>query len=161
VKELWSHQKEAVAKSARKMSTAEYIAYNSVPEPNTGCWFWLGSVNATGYGMACRNNKRIFAHRLSYKFFHGEFPKELWVLHKCDTPLCMNPNHLFLGVAKDNTRDMNSKRRGKETKKTHCKRGHPLSGDNLSKASLEKKGKRICLTCCRAYDNKRYAEGRK
>lgn len=76
-----------------------------------GCWLWVGWVMSSGYGETCQANKRILAHRLSWKIANGEIPKGQLVLHKCDTPLCMRPSHLFLGTDADNTADKRAKDR--------------------------------------------------
>lgn len=85
----------------------------TMPEPNTGCWLWLGSVNHKGYGLVSQwwLGQHFRAHRLSYLMFRGAFPSDLWVLHKCDTPACVNPDHLFLGTSQDNVDDRNQKGR--------------------------------------------------
>src|SRR5208282_854629 len=79
--------------------------------PESGCWIWMGSINSSGYGNASHNRKTIRAHRLSWTLFNGLIPDGLWVLHKCDVPSCVNPSHLFLGTAGDNTQDALSKGR--------------------------------------------------
>ena len=85
-----------------------------VPEPNTGCWLWCAATNQYGYGIFAVWPKYVSAHRLSWEMRHGKIADGLCVLHKCDTPACVNPNHLFLGTQKDNMRDMASK--GRSTK---------------------------------------------
>lgn len=70
------------------------------------CWLWTDTPRNDGYGRV----KKMFihdegAHRVSYKLYKGTIPKGLYVLHKCDSPLCVNPNHLFLGTADDNAKD--------------------------------------------------------
>lgn len=80
------------------------------PEPNTGCWLWVGHINRTGYGHMRVMGKTVMAHRLSYALLVKE-PKKLHVLHKCDTPCCVNPDHLFLGTNQDNVNDKMSKGR--------------------------------------------------
>ena len=83
------------------------------------CWLWLCGVDADGYGKFQINGssheeprqKHVRAHRLSYELTHGEIPDGLYVLHKCDTPRCCNPEHLFLGTALDNARDAVAKGR--------------------------------------------------
>ena len=75
------------------------------------CWLWTGPMNGDGYGKVCYNYKRLSAHRLSYILTHGQIQDSLSVCHTCDTPLCFNPDHLFLGTQKDNMRDCASKGR--------------------------------------------------
>jgi hypothetical protein len=80
------------------------------------CWLWQGWKNSDGYGDYRTAQKHgIFdskrAHRISYYFTYGDYDRKLDVCHKCDTPLCVNPNHLFLGTRKDNMQDCVSKGR--------------------------------------------------
>lgn len=80
-----------------------------IPEPNSGCWLWIGGVDTKGYGRVSSSNTTegpCLAHRASYELAHGPIPDGMFVCHKCDTPCCVNPSHLFLGTAKDNMQDM-------------------------------------------------------
>lgn len=81
-----------------------------MPEPNTGCWLWSGGYDKDGYGNFYINRKPNRAHRVSYRIFKGEIGDRL-VLHHCDVPSCVNPEHLFLGTHKENMRDKVSKNR--------------------------------------------------
>lgn len=81
------------------------------PEPNTGCWLWIGGLNGLGYGRISISKKQTSAHRFSYKTMNGEIPIGLIICHTCDQPSCVNPLHLFIGSNKDNTQDMISKQR--------------------------------------------------
>lgn len=77
-----------------------------IPEPMSGCWLWIGDANGLGYGwFKISLNKKVKAHRAAWMLFRGENPGSLGVLHKCDTPPCVNLDHLFLGTQKDNVRD--------------------------------------------------------
>jgi hypothetical protein len=108
----------------------------------TGCWLWTAAVDAHGYGRfnagrktAAGNPLSQHATHVSWELYVGTSRNGLDVLHRCDTPECVAPHHLFLGTAQDNVNDMIKKGRGKSGQhnkaKTHCKAGHPLSGDNL------------------------------
>lgn len=89
------------------------FADRAFPEPNSGCWLWDGAWNGKGYGVVCNTGGERQTHRLSWLLHRGAIPDGKMVLHRCDVPCCVNPDHLFLGVAKDNTRDMMRKGRHK------------------------------------------------
>lgn len=80
------------------------ILYNIKKDKN-GCWVWQKSLSKKGYGNLYFNRKTLKAHRESYRLFNGEFDNKLHVLHKCDNPSCVNPEHLFLGTNLDNVED--------------------------------------------------------
>lgn len=81
------------------------------------CWLWMNCKNKQGYGQfrwsrdtgECKAGK---AHRFSYELHHGTIPEGLQVLHKCDNPSCVRPDHLFIGYNLDNIRDREAKGRG-------------------------------------------------
>lgn len=83
-----------------------------IPEPNSGCWLWIANANRTGYGCLSDSKQRL-AHRISWEIHRGPIPEGLYVLHKCDVPICVNPEHLFLGTHQDNMDDMVRKGRGR------------------------------------------------
>jgi hypothetical protein len=82
-----------------------------MPEPNTGCFLWMGFANSKGYGMTFFNQKHQEAHRVSWRVYRGEIPEGMCVCHKCDNPPCANPDHLFLGTMLDNVHDAINKGR--------------------------------------------------
>lgn len=75
------------------------------------CWLWTASLNAAGYGQLYRGGRPIVASRISWELANGPIPAGAFVLHRCDTPACVNPRHLFLGTQTDNMKDMVKKGR--------------------------------------------------
>lgn len=82
---------------------------------DNGCWVWTACRSRDGYGVM---NVGL-AHRFSWKAFRGPIPKSMYVLHKCDNPSCVNPDHLFIGTQFDNMRDMKAKGREAYRKGEH------------------------------------------
>jgi len=76
-----------------------------------GCWIWVADKLFTGYGQFWFKEKMQLAHRVSYQLFVASIPDGLCVLHKCDNPSCVSPDHLFLGTQKENLQDMTVKGR--------------------------------------------------
>jgi hypothetical protein len=92
-----------------------------------GCWEFSGGRHQFGYGLIQANHKCVGAHRVSWEIHFGPIPDGLWVLHACDNPSCVRPDHLFLGTVGDNTRDASAKGRLHRQSFTHCPRGHLYS----------------------------------
>lgn len=84
-----------------------------IPDPTTGCWLWALGIDKKGYGCAWFDGLgyRTKAHRIAWVLANGPIPDGLCVLHRCDTPACCNPTHLFLGTIADNNADMMAKNR--------------------------------------------------
>lgn len=97
------------------MSLAEQLKRHSGPATESGCIPWTGAKDDKGYGRLGNKSLRLgtlASHRLAYELTHGPVPDGLFVLHRCDNPWCVNPDHLFVGTQADNMRDMRSKDRG-------------------------------------------------
>lgn len=77
-----------------------------------GCHVWIGSANKTGYGRFWNGERLVLATHFSYERAVGPVPAGLFVLHRCDNPPCVRPEHLFIGTKIDNHLDMMSKGRG-------------------------------------------------
>lgn len=114
----------------------EYIEKWSIPEPNSGCWLWLGGahgVRKTRPRIETRRDGVVsveLAYRAAYRVFVGSIPEKLFVCHHCDNPMCVNPDHLFIGSHKDNMKDMREKRRQAKGDRVHLAK---LSEDDVKR----------------------------
>lgn len=129
----------------------------TIKNPETGCWNYLGGHTGAGYGVFYVDRNPYFVHRLSaIKFLGMSLNSVLFSCHKCDTPNCWNPEHLFVGTHTDNMKDMRKKGRGNSenqyTFATHCINGHEFTPENTY---IYASGHRRCRTCDRKLDKER------
>jgi len=87
-----------------RMASEEDRFWAKVNKVNSGCWEWAAATSA-GYGRFKVNGRLLLAHRYSYELQYGPIPEGLCILHRCDNPSCVNPEHLFLGTYSDNMVD--------------------------------------------------------
>lgn len=95
----------------RRPVPSEKFLENYDPVTESGCWIWNGCIGSNGYGRFQSNRKTYGAHRFFFETYKGPIPEGHFVCHKCDTPSCVNPDHLFTGTSGDNLRDCVSKGR--------------------------------------------------
>ena len=116
----------------RTGTDAERLKLKTRINPDTSCWEWIASLNTNGYGQFRINGTTEQAHRAAWMIFRGPIPKDhsaygtVNVLHRCDNPLCVNPDHLFLGDQTDNGNDAISNGRWGKRGMTGEKHGRAL-----------------------------------
>lgn len=126
-----------------------------VHKQDGACWLWQASTTAFGYGVIwCSElDRQLGAHQYSWLLVHGSLPvRPLQVLHRCDVPACVNPDHLFVGTQRDNIQDCLAKGRQAAAAKTHCKHGHALTSDNLYPDKRQRRCRTCTLRAQRLYD---------
>jgi hypothetical protein len=135
--------------------------WSKVQEPfdaHNDCWVWTSSLNNHGYGQFHLGSGNVLAHVFAYEQFCWRIQDELELDHLCRNPACVNPSHLELVTHQENMRRSPLIKLNGPPFKSHCKRGHPFSGNNLR---IKLDGKRVCRTCHRERNNRLYHESRR
>lgn len=154
-----------MAKAAHAAQLLKRFEAKYIPVTESGCWLWTAACHeAAGYGQIWHLGKVLRANRVSWTLYRGEIPGGLHVCHTCDVRCCVNPDHLFLGTREDNMQDCFKKGRSSVLRnsiggrvrslevrrgKTHCKRGHPLFGENMKVYTCGGRKSRQCQACSR------------
>ena len=119
---------------------------DSVDIKHGECWLWQGAPNSTGYGKFWDGVKSVTPSRWLFQQFHpATLRQDQHICHTCDTPTCVNPDHLYLGNSSANTLDAVARGRNHYANKTHCPHGHPYEGENLYRSTVG----RQCRVCNR------------
>ena len=145
-------QPEAYKRKGPKPKSFVIRLLSHIKTNENGCFIWLGSKNNKGYGMLNVDRMPALAHRVSYELFVGDLEDGLVVDHLCRNRGCINPAHLEQVTSRDNVLRGDSVC-SENSKKTHCKRGHEFSGENMR---LLKNGGRFCKKCRIIRDENRY-----
>jgi hypothetical protein len=117
------------------------------------CWLWTGALfRSGGYGAFRIRTTTIRAHRLAWELMREKIPRGMCVLHRCDVPACVNPDHLFLGTRADNMKDMYNKGRNvngagsRNARRRVCIHGHQFE---TTVRSSRGRTERVCRECAK------------
>lgn len=158
---------DAVRKTKGSTTLGKWLEDRIQPEPNSGCWLWIGAPWGGGYGLAAhaalkaaRGRKNgVVAHRAVYEFYCGPVASGLVLDHLCRNKGCVNPAHLEPVTQAENMRrgGVAAARAAMQSAKTHCKHGHEFTPENTYRSG---RGDRSCLICRREVSLRRSRQRR-
>lgn len=115
-----------------------------IPEPNTGCWYYIGGTRGHGYGSFYCSiaEKSVAAHRASWEAANGPVIQGKFLDHLCRVRICVNPSHLEVVTNRENIQ------RGYDARRPRgcCMKGHPMTPENIY---IRPTGEHCCVTCRR------------
>ena len=115
-----------------------------------GCWLWTGNVNIRGYGVASLGaGRRPLAHRVAYEWTYGSIPENKEIHHICGNKACVRPDHLVALTRLEHVHRTPQSPACRNWQKTHCKRGHLLSDENIWVCFQRGRPQRHCRECHR------------
>ena len=139
----------------RNVTVTQRFDHYYIPEPNSGCWLWIGTIRA-GYGLFWVGKKHVSAHRWNYENTYGPIPHGLDLDHLCRVTCCVNPQHLRIVTHQENMLcGINPP--AEYAKRKACKYGHPF---NSLDTWINQSGARICRICRNRRNRKSYWEKR-
>lgn len=138
----------AMMRDAKRAPEPPSVRFWRMVEKTSGCWPWIGSRDRrSGYGQFRLNGRVAKAHRWAYEDAYGPLSKDAKVLHRCDNPCCVRPDHLFVGSQADNVADMLAKGRGRVSRlaaREDCGNGHGYAENGYQRADGRGRGCRQC-----------------
>lgn len=146
--------------SAENLTEAERARFWRYVQKGRGCWLWTGGRQRGGYGIFTVARRPVGAHRVSFVLRNGSIPTGLWVLHRCDTRACVNPDHLFLGTLRDNVADMVVKRRHSFGPRKRAVLKRCWESGAYANRRHKRRAYRLCEQCVRYIRQRRAAGAR-